>query len=267
MPRYTLIDYEGRTLEVLDAPTMVEAERRGRAHGHRSPLARPYRPADDVDLGRSTGEQLLEAAEDRLAEAFARLGLSDRQVGAAIAGREEQPLDRARRQGAARLREAVAGSSGLGAGQALRGTPDRGEPGAIATPRAPGVYTGDHKLTPDEVARHEQVMRRRESGGWDLTAGPRRREALKQDAETAGALVRAGYDPADVARALGIPVRHSGAATVTVQAVSPAPAVESLHTRGDLVPLVEAEDRLDAALGRLGLTDAERRHAVNGRDR
>jgi hypothetical protein len=43
-------------------------------------------------------------------------------------------------------------------------------------------------------------------------------ENTRSDAETAGVLVRAGYDPVDSAKVAGLPpIKHSGAAPVTLQ--------------------------------------------------
>jgi hypothetical protein len=42
-------------------------------------------------------------------------------------------------------------------------------------------------------------------------------ENVRSDAETAGVLVRAGYDPVDSAKVAGLPdIKHTGAAPVTV---------------------------------------------------
>lgn len=269
MSRYQLIGYEGQDLGLAEAATMEAAERDARARGLRVMVATPFRPDRPASVSaRNDAPDLVAIAEARLAEAFSRLGLSDRQAEQAVLGRDASPLERARVD---RLRE------GLVAGQAFRGDAPHKQGINVNGRQLVGMVPGEPQVT-GPVRR---LKYRGSSGGWDIAGEVRRREAQAQTAETAGALVRAGYDPNDVARTLGLPLRHTGAPPVTVQATEPtAPAAAApapvaaaeaarRPDRGEDVELREVtsiEDRIGDALGRaFGLTEAERDHASRGR--
>lgn len=304
MSRYTLIGYDGKILDVVESATWMEAERSARAQGVRVLVAREYRPEDDgsdVSRGTDAGAALLEDAEARLSEAFRRLGISggerDRR---AVRGRRGDVLTEGatgiREEDAdARLGEALGRGFGLSereSAQAVAGrdssSTERARRVEALTEAGDGLR-GDRKpagayfrgkrlpdgMTMTRVSR-DATERSRRLGQIDVWGGQSQTLELQaKEAEIAGTLVRAGYDPNDVARALGIPVRHTGSPPVTVQANrAPTPtqpeqvaATEAARTWGDseLVPLVEV-GRLEAALTRgFGLSEAEARHAGKGR--
>lgn len=251
--RYTLFDRDNNIVGIVNAPNYdaavasPEALRESARGGH--VIAR----LGDFTADQSAaGDALIDAAKARLAEALGRLGLSEVAQGHAIAGRRETPLERARRD---RLAEAA---------------------GTIQDVRRPGRHLAGRRLADDEVAT---VVTKgdKPSGGWDTASARRAADLRAKDASTAAALVRAGYDPTDVARALGMPIKAKEPATAPAPQrppVAPDPAApdpvtttESVRTWGDseAVTLRETE-RLEAALGAaFGLTEAGRRHAGRGR--
>lgn len=289
--RYTLFDLDDNILGVVNAPSydaavaspaalaLSESARGGHV------LARIGTYSADP-AATAAADALIDEAHARLAEALGRLGLSDVAVGHAIAGRGETALERARRD---RLAEA---GLGLGSGQALREPPPQTGVNINGRQMGRGMVAGEpvrrhaapRRATPspgDSPSRGQwapDVDERGAGAGWDTVTPQLRRAARAEDASTAAALVGAGYDPTDVARALGIPIQAK-ASTPAPQLprrvpVAPEPArpervatTESVRTWGDseAVTLTETE-RLEAALGTaFGLSEAERRHAGEGR--
>lgn len=271
MPTFDLIDRNGRNLGQVDAETGTQAALSEAARQFYG-LGLDVRavPAGSLSTW-NAGEQLLEDAEARLAEAFGRLGLSDRATAHALVGRGTSPMDRARTS------ERLAESHVNVQGHVIDTTPLTPiRPTTTRRPQAPKEHT---------------APKQRGIYGW---AGKPVAQ-VAAEVEIAGALIRAGYDPNDVAYQLGLPLRHTGKLPVTVQGGKPAAAVpapeaepaaaseaarlfrrdaderttESGRTSGDseLVELRETE-RLEAALQRgFGLTDIEARHAGEGRRR
>lgn len=268
MPFFDLVDRDGRVIQQILAESRLEAQSSMAASLDRRIVAA-------VPAGvsaRNDAPDLVAIAEARLAEAFSRLGLTDRQAEQAVLGRDASPLERARVD---RLRE------GLVAGQAFRGDAPQKKGINVDGRQIKGMEPGDSPA-PTRSSPNRPTSRTPDS--WDMVTPILRREAQAQTAETAGALIRAGYDPNDVARALGLPLRHTGAPPVTVQAAEPpasvTPAPESTTPvaaseaarradRGEDVELREVtstEDRIGDAIGRaFCLSEAERGHASRGR--
>jgi hypothetical protein len=76
-------------------------------------------------------------------------------------------------------------------------------------------------LTLDEVRTYEDLPRLAVGGDehWKpLNIGIVGDDSTRDEAETAGVLIRAGFEPLDSAKVAGLPpIKHSGAAPVTVQ--------------------------------------------------
>ena len=302
MSRFTLVGYDGKILEIVESATWMEAERAARARGLRVHVAMPYRPErDSLDVPRGTdaGAALAEAAEDRLTEAFRRLGLSESEAGHALRGRRGDVLTESREEDPdARLAEAL-GRLGLSEREAIAGavgrdgTPMERHRRAEALTEAFGDVGDKTNASVGDNAPPGAGHWRRQGRGWSrgarvgtgaeraaaadrmAAAKPKLLSQVATEAEIAGTLIRAGYDADAVATYLGLPVRHTGRLPVTVQApttpkssAEPVAAAEAARfdagARSESVPLVE--DRIGAALGRaFSLTEAETKQAGKGR--